>query len=406
MSDAGSTPPASPAPAAPAAPAPQAAPTRPAGRRKTILLLIALAALGFGGWRGLEWWRHGRFMVSTDDAYVKADTAVLSAKISGYVAEVAVVDNERVKAGQVLARIDDGDYRLALRAATDKLATQDAAIARIGAQIEAQSKTIDQARAQQAAAEADKTRADSAFERVKSLSKHDFASQAQYDAGLADKNRALAALDAAKAAVAAAEQGVAVLRAQRVEAERARAELDTARAKADRDLSFAVLTAPNDGVIGAKAVQQGQFVQPGQRLMALVPLDTVYVEANFKETQIARLRPGQKVEIEVDAYDGRTVEGVVASVAPASGAQFSLLPPDNATGNFTKIVQRVPVRIALPEHVAERGALRPGLSVVVNVDTQGVTKAQAGDALTGPIPDKRSWFTSIIGASAQTPPSP
>jgi membrane fusion protein (multidrug efflux system) len=400
MTDASSSTPTAPPPApSPASPSPAsaaqsgvAAPASGPARRKSggklALTLLILAAAGAAVWYGVGWWSKGRFVVSTDDAYVKADTAVIAAKVSGYVAQVQAGDNQKVKAGDVLLKIDDGDYKLAVRAASDRLATQDAAIARIGEQIEAQAKVIDQTVAQKAAAEADKARAEAAFERVRSLSKHDFASQAQFDVALADKNRTAAAHAAALAAIAAAEQGVDVLKAQRVEAERLRAELETAKAKAERDLSFTTLTAPFDGVVGAKAVQPGQFVQPGQRLLALVPLDTVYIEANFKETQIARLRVGQNVEIEVDAYDGRVIQGAVDSIAPASGAQFSLLPPDNATGNFTKIVQRVPVRIALPDKIAERGALRPGLSVTVKVDTRGVTKKEAGDALTGPASDK------------------
>jgi membrane fusion protein (multidrug efflux system) len=307
--------------------------------------------------------------------------------VSGYVADVPATDNQRVKAGDPLERIDDGDYRLAVQAATDRLATQDATIARIGEQAGAQRATIDQARAQLDSAEADQTRADAAFLRTQALSKSDFASRAQYDAALADKTRAAAAAQAARAALAAAQQGLAVLEAQQTEARRARAELETAKARAERDLSFTTIAAPFDGVVGNKAAQPGQYVQPGARLLALVPLDTVFVEANFKETQLARIKPGQKVEIEVDALAGRAIEGEVASIAPASGAQFSLLPPDNATGNFTKIVQRVPVRIAISRELAREGVLRPGLSVVAKV----MTKADAP-------PPSASTFSAIAEA--------
>lgn len=379
------TPPAPPPDAAPAEPAAllRAAPAEPTPTRaasggprrgrivgRLIALSILLGGAGAGAWVALDWWRVGRFFVSTDDAYVKADTATISAKVSGYVAEIAVADHQAVKAGDVLLRIDDGDYRLAARAAVDRIATQDASIARIGAQIAAQRASVAQAEAQIAAAQADRARADAAFQRTSTLARHDFASQAQFDQAQADQKRAAASLDAAKAARLAASEAVAVLEAQKLEAARQRGELETAKARAERDLSFATLTAPFDGVVGARAAQQGQLVQPGQRLMALLPLDHVYVEANFKETQIARLRPGQKVEIEVDAFEGRRIEGEVASLAPATGAQFSLLPPDNATGNFTKIVQRVPVRLSIPAEIARRGELRPGLSVTARVDTR------------------------------------
>jgi len=344
---------------------------------RLVALLLVLGGLGAGAWYVVDWWRVGRFIVSTDDAYVKADTATIAAKVSGYVADVAAGDNQQVKAGDVLLKIEDGDYRLAVRAAVDKLATQDAAIARIGAQVVAQRAAIAQADAQIASAQADKIRAEAANQRASALARHDFASQAQLDQTQADQKRAVASLDAARAGRDAAAQAIVVLEAQKREAAAVRSELETARAKAERDLSFTILTAPFDGVVGARGAQQGQFVQPGQRLLALVPLGAVYIEANFKETQLAKLKPGQKVEIEIDAFEGRGIESEVASLAPASGAQFSLLPPDNATGNFTKIVQRVPVRIAIPAEVARRGELRPGLSALVRVDARTPAKPQA-----------------------------
>jgi membrane fusion protein (multidrug efflux system) len=190
------------------------------------------------------------------------------------------------------------------------------------------------------------------------------------DQALADRDRTKAAVAAAEAAVAAAQAQRDVLDAQKGEAQRARAELVNALDRARRDLSFTQIRAPFDGIVGNRAAQPGQYVQPGTRLLALVPAQSAYVEANFKETQLARMKPGQKVEIAVDALSGRKIEGVVASIAPATGSQFSLLPPENATGNFTKIVQRVPVRIAVPADLAAKGLLRPGLSVVASVDTR------------------------------------
>lgn len=183
-------------------------------------------------------------------------------------------------------------------------------------------------------------------------------------------DQATANLAAGEATVASAQANISLLRAQRKEAESSIRSLELTRLKAERDLSFTVLRAPYDGVIGNVSVQTGDLVSPGQRLAALVPVKELYIEANFKETQIARLKTGEQVRVHVDAYDDKPVIGTVQSIAPASGSVFSMLPPENATGNFTKIIQRVPVRIALPKDELESGHLRAGLSVVVDVDTR------------------------------------
>nr|WP_245422003.1 HlyD family secretion protein [Alsobacter soli] len=347
-------------------------------KKKLVLTALLLAAIGGGGWFGYGWWTHGRFVVSTDDAYVKADVTTLAAKVAGYVTAVPFANNASVKAGDVIARIDDGDYKLAVEAAKGKVETQQATIERLGRTIEAQTATLGQARAQQAAAEAEQTRAAADFARAQALAASDFGSKQRLDQARADRDRAVASVESAKAAIASAEAGVSVAKAQQGEARRQLDELRTALAKAERDLSFTVITAPVDGVIGNRAVEVGNYVQPGTRLAALVPLGSVYVEANFKETQLARIQPGQKVEVEVDALPGHTLEGRVESFAPGSGSIFSLLPPENATGNFTKIVQRVPVRIAVPEDIARQGLLRPGLSVVANVWTKRDGVEQGG----------------------------
>ena len=364
------------------APIPERKPRR--SIRSLALPAIVIAALGYGGVRGYDWFVEGRFLVSTDDAYIGADTATIAAKIAGHVALVAVANNSKVRAGDVMVKIDDGDYQLAVAAAKDKIATQEATIARIGRQVEAQRAVVAQAtaqidatRAQMLASEADKQRAALEFERSQKLADTNFGSQQRLEQATADRARTAAALSGAGASVAAAEAALngakanlEVLAAQKVEAERGRGELQTALAKAERDLSFTTITAPFDGVVGNKAAELGEYVQPGTRLLALVPVGAAYVDANFKETQLASIRPGQKVDVAVNSLDGRSIEGVVTSVAPASGAQFSLLPPDNATGNFTKIVQRVGVRIALPSEALQKGDLRPGLSVVATVHTR------------------------------------
>ena len=380
-------------PAAPAARGtPAAAPPAPeieaaggpatSGKRKRLLLGAAAAiALAAGGWYGENYLTVGRYIVSTDDAYVHADMTTLAAKVSGYVSSVDAPDNSVVHAGDVIARIDDGDYRIARDAARDKVETQRATIARIGEQIRAAQAQVEQTKAQLVSAQAAATRADSEYARQLTLAQRDFASRQTLEQAQASRDQSAAAVESAKAAIDAALANVAVLRAQQQEAQRGLKELQTAEAKAERDLSFTVVRAPIDGVVGNRAVQAGDFVQTGTRLASVVPLDAVYVDANFKETQLARLRPGQPVEVSVDALPDHDIKAIVASVSPASGSVFSLLPPDNATGNFTKIVQRLPVRIRLPDDVRTKRLLRPGMSVVVNVDTRSKQTVAAGSGL-------------------------
>jgi membrane fusion protein, multidrug efflux system len=364
-------------------PAAQAASKTPAERttwRKRMLTggVAGLALLG-AGWFGYNYITVGRYLISTDDAYVRAYNTTLGAKVPGYVSEFLVDDNVKVFAGDVIARIDDGDYRLAVDAARDKIASQQATIERFDRQIAAQRATVEQAQAQLVSAQAGQKRMQLEFERQQALAGRDFASRQTLEQSIANRDQANAAVQSAQAVIDGAVANVDVLQAQQKEAARILDELKTALAKAERDLSFTVIRAPVDGVVGNRAAQPGDFVQTGQRIAALVPLGDVFIDANFKETQLARLQPGQPVSIKVDALPGESLNGVVASMSPASGAVFSLLPPDNATGNFTKIVQRLPVRIKVPADVAQRGALRPGMSVVVFVNT----KADAGGS---PVP--------------------
>ena len=368
-----------------AAPAVAASPKKPSTVRRVALPLILLAAVAYGGRLGYDYFVEGRFIVSTDDAYVGADTAIIAAKISGHIVEVAVEQNQKVHTGDLLARIDAGDYKLAVDAAKAKIDTQDATVERIGRQIEAQRAVIAQAESQVAlaeaqaqSAEADRQRADLEYQRSQKLADAAFGSQQRLEQAIADRARTNATLAGSKAQTASAQASLAgakanldVLQSQQLEASRVRAELVNAKEKAERDLSFTEIRAPFDGVVGNKAVELGQYEQPGGRLMALVALDSVYVDANFKETQLTHIRPGQRVDITVDALGDEVVSGIVKSIAPASGAQFALIPPDNATGNFTKVVQRIPVRIELTDASMKTGALRPGLSVVAAVHTRG-----------------------------------
>ncbi len=355
---------------APAQSAPAVAPAAPKKRRSFVLPVVVLALLGGAGWYGYDWWTNGRFLVSTDDAYIEGDIATISPKVTGYVAKVNVVANQEVKAGEVLATLDNGDYQNALDQANAQIETEQLSLSRIDAQIEGAKASLVQAQAQKTALEATVRGAEIKQKRQSDL-------QAKSVGTTADLDDANTALDQAKANLAGgdanivfAQANITILEAQRKEAEGSVRTMEIQRDKAVRDLSFTILKAPYDGVVGNRSVQEGDLVSPGQRLMALVPTHQLYIDANFKETQIQHLVPGSKVNVHVDAYSDYPVVGTVESIAPASGSVFSMLPPENATGNFTKIIQRVPVRIALPQDALDSGRLRAGLSVVVDVDTR------------------------------------
>jgi membrane fusion protein (multidrug efflux system) len=353
--------------------APNIAAAPAVGRKRMVRAAAVLGlalALGGGTYYGHYWWTAGRYLVGTDDAYVGAKSATLSPKVSGYISDIVVADNARVAAGDVIARIDDGDYRLAVQTARDQIAVQHATIDRLGQQVIAQEAAVDQARAQVVSAKAGATRADLELKRQQDLASRQVSSKQLLEQAQANYDQSNASVKAAEGALESASANVGVFKAQQEEARRTLKQFETALAKAQRDLSFTVIRAPFDGVVGNRAIQVGDYVQPTQRLASLVPLDAIYVDANFKETQLARLQPGQPVKISVDAFPEHDIEGKVASVAPASGSVFSLLPPDNATGNFTKIVQRLPVRILVPAAIAEQSLLRPGMSVVVSVNTK------------------------------------
>jgi membrane fusion protein (multidrug efflux system) len=374
---------ASPAPAAvpaaappPVAPAAAAAPkAKGGGRRRVIVGLVALIAIAGGGWYGYNYYTVGRFMVSTDDAYVGGDITQISPKLSGYVAKVNVVANQAVKAGDALITLDDGDYRIARDQAQAAMDTQNLTLKRIDAQIAGAGASVTQAEAQKTAALATQKNAQLAQQRAKSLTASSVGTQATLDSANAALDQADANVAATDAQIAAATAAITVLEGQRAEAASMLKSQQLALDKANRDLSFTVLKAPYDGVVGNLAVQQGNLVSAGARLAALVPVEGLYIDANFKETQLGKLVPGEKVLIHVDALGDKPIEGTIESLAPASGSVFSLLPAENATGNFTKVVQRVPVRISLPKDVLESGRLRAGLSVTVDADTRTIADA-------------------------------
>ena len=364
-------PPAGPAAEHLAAPAANAVEAEPrSGKRKFVMMgVIALLALAAASY-GVHYFLVGRFYVSTDDAYVRANNTTLGARVSGHVAAIFPGDNAIVHTGDVIFKIDDGDYRIAVDAARTRIATQQATIDRIGRQVAATESAVEQAKAQVVSAEAGLKRAGLDFDRQQALSTKGFASRATFEVSEAGRDQGVAALKSAQAAFDAARDSVDVTKAQQNEARAQLAEFQTTLAKAERDLDFTSVRAPVDGTFSNRLVNTGDFITAGQRLANVVPLNEVFIDANYKETQLKRIRPGQPVTIKVDAYGLRKFEGTVDSISPAAGSVFTLLPPDNATGNFTKIVQRLPVRIRVPKAVAMQNLLRAGMSVYITVDTR------------------------------------
>ncbi|MEK7265324.1 MAG: HlyD family secretion protein [Pseudomonadota bacterium] len=341
--------------------------------KKYALAALAAALITIVGYAGIRWFVHGRFIEATDNAYLKADTVIISPKVPGRIAHVAVADNAIVHAGDVLVVIEDADYKARLRQAEAEVAVRLAALEGLRLKISQAGAQVAGAAATVKSTEASLTLQKLERQRTAELAKESFATKRTLDqanAALKDwsgrLDGAAAGLDAAKATALIAEAGEQEAAAALAIAE---ARLDLA----EQDLANTNVRAPKDGVAGNLAARDGQYVNPGQRLVSVVPLAEVYVTANFKETQIGRIRPGAKVMIEVDAYPGVEIEGEVDSLSPASGAEFSLLPPENATGNFTKVVQRMPVRI-LVTHAPASVALLPGLSVTAAVDTRGGDK--------------------------------
>jgi membrane fusion protein (multidrug efflux system) len=349
-------------------------PSQKAVKRAALALALVLgiaAAADFG----YGYATTGRYLETTDDAYVKADSTIISPKVSGYIAQVQVGDNEKVKAGQLLARIDDRDFKAALDQAHADVNASEAAVRNLDAQISLQAPIIEQGTADVAAAEANLQFAQEEQARYDGLMKTGSGTiqrAQQTDAALREK---AAQLQHGKSGLLAAQRKVDVLTTDRAKAV---AQLDRSRAveaQAALNLSYTQITAPVDGTVGARSLRVGQYVQAGTQLMAVVPLDAVYVVANFKETQLTHVRNGQPVEIEIDSFHGTKLRGHVDSLSPASGLEFALLPPDNATGNFTKIVQRVPVKIVLDDHTLT-GLLRPGMSAEPTINTKATVLAE------------------------------
>jgi membrane fusion protein (multidrug efflux system) len=349
-------------------------PSRQAIKRAALALATALgvaAATDFGHY----YLTSGRYLETTDDAYVKADSTIIAPKVSGYIAQVLVNDNQPVTAGQLLAKIDDRDFRAALSQAEADVAAAEAAVRNLEAQIALQQPIIEQGTADIAAAEANLRFAREEQARYDGLMKTGSGTVQRAQQTDAALRASTAQMQHAKSGLLAAERKVDVLTTQRAQAVAQRDRARAAEQQAALNLSYTAVSAPVDGTVGARALRVGQFVQAGTQLMAVVPLDAVYVVANFKETQLTHVRSGQPVELTIDGFHGTRLRGHVDSLSPASGLEFALLPPDNATGNFTKIVQRVPVKIVLDDHKLA-GLLRPGMSAEPTVNTKSTVVAE------------------------------
>jgi membrane fusion protein (multidrug efflux system) len=351
-----------------AAAAPVAA--RKLNLRKLLSTGAALAVLAGAAWVGWDYWTVGQYLVSTDDAYVRADSTTIAPKVPGYLLQVLVKDNERVRTGQVLARIDDRDFKVALDQAAADVAAARATIASKQAQLDVQQAVINAARATLDVDRAVVTFAAQEDKRYTDLAGTGYGSVQNAQQAQSRSASARAALTRDEANLASAEKQVDLLKAEIVQANAALARAQALQRQAELNLGYTTITAPIDGVVGNRTLRVGQFVQAGTQLMSVVPADGAYVVANYKETQLTDVHEGQAVAIAVDMFPGQVVHGHVDSIAPASGQEFALLPPDNATGNFTKVVQRIPVRIALDSGRNSSIELRPGMSVIPTIETR------------------------------------
>jgi membrane fusion protein, multidrug efflux system len=344
--------------------------------RKLLMTGAAVAVLAGAGWYGWDYWTVGQYLVSTDDAYVKADSTTIAPKVPGYLQQVLVKDNERVKAGQVLARIDNRDYRVALDQARADVGAAKAMIASKQAQFEVQQAVIDAARATIVVDQANLTYAAQDNKRYTDLAASGSGSVQNAQQAQARIAAANATLARDTANLASALKQVDLLNAEIVQTRAAAAHAEAVEDQAGLNLGYTTIIAPIDGVVGNRTLRLGQFVQAGTQLMSVVPVEGAYVVANYKETQLTDVREGQAVDITVDTFPGQVVHGHVDSIAPASGQEFALLPPDNATGNFTKVVQRIPVRIALDGNGPSPLELRPGMSVIPSIETRSSSPAR------------------------------
>lgn len=339
--------------------------------RKGLAMIVGIIAVGAAGiWYGADWWRYGRFIETTDDAYVGGNVTTIAPYVSGFVSDVMVADNQHVQAGQLLIRLDRRDLQAAYDKAHAVVDARNAALASLRARQALQESLIQQAIADQAAksARASYTRSDGA--RYAALALTAAGSRQDAEKSRAANQEAEALLASAQAGLDAARQQMRVLDTQVAEANAMLSQAEADLRAATLNLGYADIRSPIDGYVGNRAAQVGAYVAVGSYLLSVIPAHGLWVDANFKEDQLARMLPGQPATAVVDAAPGTTFKGKVLSFAPGTGAVFSVIPPENATGNFTKIVQRVPVRIELDPGDPSLWKLRPGLSTVVGVNTK------------------------------------
>jgi membrane fusion protein, multidrug efflux system len=339
-------------------------------RRRFLMLVSVPMAVALIVAGATYYWSSTRFVVSTDDAYVQADSTTVASRVSGYVSAVMIEDHQAVKAGQVLATIDDRDLRAALDQARADVRASQAAVDDLQAQLTEQSALIARARAGVNASQAALELASLNQVRYRKMAGIGFGSEQQSQEAAARAQERSADLARDRAALASEHGQMQVLQAKLAQTQALRDRSQAVERRAALELGYTTIIAPIDGVVAARTVRLGQYVQAGTQLMALVPLRQVYIMANFKETQLTHVRAGEPVRVRVDTFPHIDLHACVDSLAPASGLEFSLLPPDNATGNFTKIVQRIPVKIRLDSSQTLTGRLRVGMSVEASVDTR------------------------------------
>lgn len=328
------------------------------------VLLVAVGLI-WGGW---HWFSVARFMESTDDAYVGGEVTSISPKVAGNIVRVMVTDNQIVHAGQLLVQLDPRDYQVALDRADAAVKAQQAALANLDATRQLQLSVIDEAGAGIVSSAAETVRSRDDRLRYQNLSATAAVSVQSFQKADADYKQAVANAQKTKAALVSARRQLDVIATQKQQAAAMLAQAVAQRELAVLNLGYTTLRAPVDGVVGNRRARLGAYATIGMQLLAVVPAKGLWIDANFKESQLVHIRPGMAVQIHADALPGQTYTGHVLSLAPATGAQFSILPAENATGNFTKIVQRVPVRVQLDGEGGTFGALRPGLSVTAEVD--------------------------------------
>ncbi|TRX73188.1 HlyD family secretion protein [Pseudomonas mangiferae] len=347
-------------------------------KTRTISLAAAAVVVAAGLYAAFAWLGDGRAQ-STDDAYVSADYTVVAPKVSGFVTRVLVDDNQPVHAGQVLAQIDDRDYQAALAAARAQTQVAEARLQDARATLERQAALIEQAQAAVAADQAEQAFAEHELSRHERLAREGAGTVQNAQQARSRIDKARASLARSRASLLATRKQVDVLQAQVASAEGERQHAQAVLDQAQLDLAYTRVTAPIAGTVGQRALRVGAYVTPGTRLLAVVPLEQAYVVGNFRETQLTDVLPGQPVDIGVDTFSGQVLRGHVDSLAPATGVTFAAVKPDNATGNFTKVVQRIPVKIVLEPGQPLLERLRVGMSVVATIDTRAPRDAALDD---------------------------